>query len=650
MAPEQAEGRPDRIDARTDVYGLGAVLYEVLTGRPPFAGPDTASVLRLVIHAAPARPRALVPDTPPALEAVCLKALAKGPAGRYATAGALADDVRRWLADEPVSAYREPFVARAARWARRHRPLVAGAAALLVAAVVGLTTGAVLLGQANARTHAEWKRAEDSLVQARAAEEAAGRARAQAEESSAMTQAIDSFLINDLLAAARPDEQGRDVTVKQAVDRAAARIPGAFADQPKVEGGVRLAVGNTYRALGFLPEAESHLRAAVDLHVREYGPEHPRTLHVLNERAVLLREQGKWADAATAYREALAAARVVLGEDHDDTRALEGNLAEVLNRLAQYPEAEALFRRWLESDRRTRGSRDPRTAMAMNGLGDVLMQQSQFAEAEPLLREALEVRREHQGPNHPETLATLNNLANVLQRQGKTAEALDAMTEVGNVCDKVFGPDHPRTLLVQFNRGAILYKLDRSPEAERVLRDVYRRRRRVLPAGNPETASAGAWLAMTLLDQGKAAEAEPLAREAAKVLRAALPANHPERMTALATAGWALTATGHAAEAEPLLRDALEARQRAHKPDDWRIAQVKSLLGDCLAARGRATEAEPLLLAGHAGLAAAAADAQTTMSPQYRRHAVTRLVHFYEAAGRPDEAAAWRAKLKPAGP
>jgi serine/threonine-protein kinase len=155
MAPEQASGRIDQIGPVTDVHGLGAILYEILTGRPPFRGGDTQDVLRQVVREPPTAPRGLAPHTPPPLEAVCLKALAKKPADRYPSARALAEDLRHHLADEPVSVLRERWPARAARWGRRHKPLVTGSAAVLVAAVVALGVGTVLLQRANGETARE---------------------------------------------------------------------------------------------------------------------------------------------------------------------------------------------------------------------------------------------------------------------------------------------------------------------------------------------------------------------------------------------------------------------------------------------------------------------------------------------------------------
>ena len=153
MAPEQAEGAV--ANQQSDVYGLGAILYEILTGRPPFEGSSTQEVLRRVVVEPPARPRSLVASTPPAVEAICLKALAKAPADRYGTVAELADEVRHFLADEPVRAYREPILARAGRWMRRHRTYVTAAAVLLVTVTLATSAGAILLGQKNREITAE---------------------------------------------------------------------------------------------------------------------------------------------------------------------------------------------------------------------------------------------------------------------------------------------------------------------------------------------------------------------------------------------------------------------------------------------------------------------------------------------------------------
>ena len=151
MAPEQAEGRQQDVDARTDVYGLGAILYQILTGQPPFDGEDTVALLRKVVVEPPKRPCEIVTSASPALESVCLKALAKLREERFQSAGELADEVQRFLADEPLQTFRERTPARVARWGRRHKTAVSAVAALLVTAVIGLTIGTILLTGANRR-------------------------------------------------------------------------------------------------------------------------------------------------------------------------------------------------------------------------------------------------------------------------------------------------------------------------------------------------------------------------------------------------------------------------------------------------------------------------------------------------------------------
>ncbi|HEV3260669.1 MAG TPA: protein kinase [Gemmataceae bacterium] len=160
MSPEQAAGRHDRLGTASDVYSLGATLYCLLTGQAPFKDPDLVVVLENVQKGDFPPPRQVNPRTPPALEAICLKAMATQPEERYPSPLALADDVEHWLADEPVSAYRERLAARLVRWARRHKPLVAGLAGLFVTGVIALGVGTVLIWREEARTEEQRRQAE----------------------------------------------------------------------------------------------------------------------------------------------------------------------------------------------------------------------------------------------------------------------------------------------------------------------------------------------------------------------------------------------------------------------------------------------------------------------------------------------------------
>jgi serine/threonine-protein kinase len=167
MSPEQARGDLQRLGPRSDVYSLGATLYCLLIGKPPFEG-EIGEVLQALQKGYFRRPRQTDPTLERPLEAICLKAMALEPGDRYGSPRALAEDVEKWMADEPVAAYQERLPARAGRWARRHKPLVAGSAALLIAAVVGLTAGTILLGRANARTEEQRRRAEGNYLRAEA--------------------------------------------------------------------------------------------------------------------------------------------------------------------------------------------------------------------------------------------------------------------------------------------------------------------------------------------------------------------------------------------------------------------------------------------------------------------------------------------------
>lgn len=169
MAPEQADADRAKLSPATDVYGLGAVLYEILTGGPPIDGDSSEEILQNVLTAPPQPPREKWAEVPRALNAICLKALSKRPADRYATPLEMADDLHRWMADEAVTAYRDPWSSRLARWARNHRTLVTSTAILLITAVTALTISTIAIAGEQAQTQLARERAERNLQRARAA-------------------------------------------------------------------------------------------------------------------------------------------------------------------------------------------------------------------------------------------------------------------------------------------------------------------------------------------------------------------------------------------------------------------------------------------------------------------------------------------------
>ena len=235
MSPEQAEGDLDRLGPHSDVYSLGATLYCLLTGRPPFEGDDIGAILRGVQRGDFRPPRTIDPAIDRALEAVCLKAMALKPEDRYGSCRALAEDIERWMADEPVSAWREPFSRRARRWARRNRTAVAAALVALVAGVVGLGAVAGVQARANNALRKANDATQQALGEAKEAKQATDAALAQSEESRRQAEAVSTFLV-DAFRSPDPEYTGREVKVADVLDRASAQLDKEFAGSRATKG------------------------------------------------------------------------------------------------------------------------------------------------------------------------------------------------------------------------------------------------------------------------------------------------------------------------------------------------------------------------------------------------------------------------------
>jgi serine/threonine protein kinase/Tfp pilus assembly protein PilF len=583
MSPEQVLGDPAEIDTRSDVYALGMILYELLAGKRPYAiGRQLPEAVRTIREEEPTALRSVNRTYRGDVDTIVGKTLEKDKTRRYASAAELGADLRRHLRDEPITARPPSTSYLLQKFARRNKALVMGVAAVFVVLVLGVVAST-------------WE-----AVQAR-------RAEAKARQQSAIAQAVNDFLQNDLLAQASASNQSGpsakpdpDLKVRTALDRAAGRIEGKFNNQPEVEAAIRETMGNTYADLAQYAESRKQLDRAADLERRVWGPENPRTLSTLNHLGRTAWHQGKYSEAETLLGPALEIERRVLGPEHPDTLFCMNNLGNVYRAQGKDAQAEALYSQTLEIRRRVLAPEHPDTLVSMNNLANVYWSQGKYGQAEALYRQTLETQRRVLGPDHPDTLLSMGNLADTYAKEGKYAQAEPLFNQTLEISRHVLGPDHPKTLAFLMDFASMYQRQGKYALAETLAAQVLAGRRRALGSEHPDTMPSAPDLALAYLSQGKFAESEPLAREA------------------------------------------MEADKKA-QPDGWQRFRAESLLGASLAGKKRYDEAEPLLLEGYQGMLAR----KDRIDAPNRYHldlAHQWLVQLYQAWGKPAKAAEWSKK------
>jgi non-specific serine/threonine protein kinase/serine/threonine-protein kinase len=485
MSPEQCAADPHDIDTRADVYSLGVILYELLCGRPPhdLSGASVLDAARIVRETPAPRPSTINATLRGDLETITLKAIDKDRDRRYRSASELADDLKRYLNSEPISARPASLVYQLRMFARRNRALVTlvtAAIVLLCLSVIGITWAAVQINSARTR------------------------AQTQAENA----EALNTFLRDMLTLAAPSRAQGSTVTVRDAVDLAASKLSSFSPEQGEVEAGVRAVIGTTYRALGAFDAAEPHLRRALEIRRERLGPEHPLTLVSITDMALLLNDRGDSQTAAQMLRSALDTQTRVAGPDARDTLRTQSALAWVYHDLGRSADAEGLFRSALNGQRRTNGSASPQAVKSMTELAMALIDEHKLDEADALLARAVEAGRLALGEKHPDFLYTNNIRGWLLTNQGKHEEALKTYTSVVAAAKEVMPPNHAWTLLWTNNLGWAMVRCRKFADAEPVLRDVLGRQRQLLGDTHRETLRAEVGLAEALAGLGRPDEAE----------------------------------------------------------------------------------------------------------------------------------------------
>jgi non-specific serine/threonine protein kinase/serine/threonine-protein kinase len=630
MAPEQAEGRSKQVGPPADVYALGAILYQALTGRPPFLGESQLETLKLVVSNDVVPPCRLRPDVPRDLETICLKCLEKDPARRYADATALAEDLRRHIERRPILARRTGPLEQAWRWCRRKPGLAAAslaATALAVILIVGAAAAAVI-----------FRHQRDRAV---AAELKANRSRSE-------MQAVLEFLQNKVMAAARPEDQegglGRDVSLRKALDAAESGIERGFKDQPAVEAAIRAALGETYYYLGDPDPAFRQIERAHALRLQALGPDHADTLRSADDLAHVYLDRGRLAEALSMLTGTLERRQVGLGPDHPDTLTSKNNLATAYQAAGRLAEALPLYGEALARRRATLGPDHPDTLFSMNNLASACREAGRFADALPLYEEALRKRRATLGPDHPETLMSMNNLANFYRELGRYPESIALQAEALRRQEARLGPVHPDTLLSMSNLGLAHQDAGQLAEALPLFEECLKRRRAKLGPDHPETLVSMSNLAGAYQAAGRTAEALPLLEETLRRRRATRGPDHPQTLRSVNALARAYL-PDRPGPAEPLLREALAIREQK-LPDDWRTFETQSLLGGSLLGQEKYADAEPFVLRGYEGMKGREAKIPAP-SRKVLPEALDRIIRLYDAWGKKEKAEVWRKEREP---
>jgi tetratricopeptide (TPR) repeat protein/predicted Ser/Thr protein kinase len=569
MAPEQAAGQP--VDARSDVYALGAVAYELCTGSPALSLEHLALVeaLRAVREEAPLPAQARDPRLAGDVSTILGKALEKRPERRYAAAGEFADDVRRHLQALPIHARPPTRLYRAGRFVRRHRALAAGAAAVLFALLAGLatTTWQALRASANAR-------------EARAALE--------------RTRAVSEFQ-SSVLERVAPLREGRELRLADVLEATAASLPGELSRTPDVEAAMRLSLGRAWHGLGLYAEAREQFERAAELYAATLGPAHVETLEARVDLASALGELSLDAAALESIEGVLPRLRELGDPDLELLLTGESIRLRRLAALGRLEEAETAALENLARRRQAFGENDLRTAKGYGNLGTVLWQAGRLEESLAAQQTAADIAHGLLDPGHPALPGMKSRLATTLRHLGRTAEAAELYEQALAIALPIYGDDHPEVWTWMNNLAGACSDLGQDERAEELLTQVFELRTRHLGEEHADTLVARNNLALLYAGSARLEQAIALHGQGLSIKRRVLGDDHESTLASLHNLGQAHLLAGDPQAALPCFEEACQRAERVWPQGHWRQALFAEGLGASLAFLGLREEARAVL-------------------------------------------------------
>ena len=635
-SPEQVRG--ELINTASDVYALGVVLYELLTGERPYRFKDRTPVeiVRVVCEQEPERMRQPLRGDP---EVITLTALRKEPARRYQSVERLAEDIRRHLAGLPVEARGNGFGYRGGKFIRRHKTGVAMASALallIASSIFGLAAQAARIARerdkavaaerfaAEQRDLAEQSRdaerrqrqlAETNLRRALDAETkaTAETARALAAESQAQTEArranqeaararteaattkqVAEFLVGLFRVSDPGEARGNTITAREIFDRGAAKIGKDLRDQPEVQATLMHTMGNVYYSLGLYPDAARLLETALQIRRARLGLKHPEVAASLDSLGLVKHAQGDYRAAQPLLLEALEIRRAHFGPEHTEVAQSLSHLAWLHKEKGEAQAAETRYREALALRLRLLGPEHLDVATDTHNLAVALTENGKYDEAETLFSQALAAHRKLLGEDAPDVATDLHGLGFLHKQKGNLADAEQLYREALALRRKVFGPTHPDVAATLNNLAQLLREKGDPAAAEPLLRESLALHRKLVGPEHSSIATNLDNLASVLRARGELAEAESFLREALEMRRKLFGNTHADVAVSLNNLGALLFSRGDAPGAEAAYREAVSIFRQHLGDEHPNVAFVMTNLASAIHDQKRYAEAEPL--------------------------------------------------------